>query len=82
MEDVLREKKYPNELINLSHFLRVNISSDFTENEKKDLDFLLWTWNENNKKIFYAYLHQLNQIFNEDLDKGTSSLKKRFRIKE
>ena len=82
LEDVLREKEYPNELINLSHFLRVNISSDFTENEKKDLDFLLWTWNENNKKIFYAYLHQLNQIFNEDLDKDTSSLKKRFRIKE
>ena len=28
-----------------------NISSDFTENEKR-FRFPLWTWNENNKKIF------------------------------
>ena len=82
LEDILNDRDFPNELISLSNFFKINISSDFSDNEKKDLDFLLWNWNGKIKKLFYPYLHQLNQIFNETNKHENNSLKKRFRIKE
>ena len=82
IKEILSDKGFPKELINLSHFFKINISSDFTDDEKKDLEFLLWKWNEKTKTFFYPYFHQLNQIFNEANKPEISGLKKRFRIKE
>ncbi len=82
LEDILKDKDFPKELINLSHFFKINISSSFSDEEKKDLDFLLWNWNGKIKKFFYPYLHQLNQIFNETNQDELNVLKKRFRVKE
>ncbi len=81
LDDILKDRGFPKELINLSHFLKINISSSFSDDEKKDLDFLLWNWNGKIKKFFYPYLHQLNQIFNETDKHEINGLKKRFRIK-
>jgi|TARA_B100001113_G_scaffold247825_1_gene204042 hypothetical protein len=81
LDDILKERGFPKELINLSHFFKINISSSFSDDEKKDLDFLLWNWNGKIKKFFYPYLHQLNQIFNETDKHEINGLKKRFRIK-
>ena len=82
LEDILKDRDFPKELINLSHFFKINISSSFSDDEKKDLDFLLWNWNGKIKKFFYPYLHQLNQIFNETDQNELNVLKKRFRVKE
>ena len=82
LEDILKDRDFPKELINLSHFFKINISSSFSDEEKKDLDFLLWNWNGKIKKFFYPYLHQLNQIFNETDHDELNGLKKRFRVKE
>jgi hypothetical protein len=82
LEDILKDRGFPKELINLSHFFKINISSSFSDDEKKDLDFLLWNWNGKIKKSFYPYLHQLNQIFNETDQNELNGLKKRFRVKE
>jgi hypothetical protein len=82
LEDILKDKGFPKEFISLSHFFKINISSSFSDDEKKDLDFLLWNWNGKIKKSFYPYLHQLNQIFNETDQNELNGLKKRFRVKE
>jgi hypothetical protein len=82
LEDILKDKGFPKEFISLSHFFKINISSSFSDEEKKDLDFLLWNWNGKIKKFFYPYLHQLNQIFNETDHDELNGLKKRFRVKE
>ena len=82
LEDILKDRGFPKEFINLSHFFKINISSSFSDDEKKDLDFLLWNWNGKIKKFFYPYLHQLNQIFNETDQNELNGLKKRFRVKE
>ena len=82
LEDILKDRGFPKELINLSHFFKINISSTFSDDEKKDLDFLLWNWNGKIKKFFYPYLHQLSQIFNETDQNELNGLKKRFRVKE
>ena len=82
LEDILKDRGLPKELINLCNFFKINISSSFSDDEKKDLDFLLWNWSGKIKTFFYPYLHQLNQIFNETNNHETDALKKRFRIKE
>ena len=82
LEDILKDREFPKELINLRHFFKINILSSFSDDEKKDLDFLLWSWNGKIKKFFYPYLHQLNQIFNETDEHEINGLKKRFRVKE
>ena len=82
LDDILKDRGFPKELINLSHFFKINISSSFSDDEKKDLDFLLWNWNGKIKKFFYPYLHQLNQIFNETDKHEINGLKKRFRINQ
>ena len=41
LEDILKDRGFPKELINLSHFFKINISSTFSDDEKKDLDLSL-----------------------------------------
>ena len=35
LDDILKDRGFPKELINLSNFFKINISSSFTDDEKK-----------------------------------------------
>ena len=53
LDDILKDRGFPKELINLSHFFKINISSSFSDDEKRSrFPPLELEWKD--KKVFLS----------------------------